>query len=182
MGPAVSAYPRIPIFMDPSYQRSWTLLPIYTPFCHCRISEGTTSSVWRTRALALYGTPLVPVPSSLWNAEHNHVGARVQALTRFTPVYPNALILVEPTVMFPSMSPTDPRSIHGAANVRGALAKRDRWPSRAEFKRWLATSGKSIWGRWDPRVLDLYVVRACVRRDETSPDEMSFIRNMRLKR
>lgn len=93
--------------------------------------------------------------------------ARVQALTKFTPVYPNALILLEPTLMFPSMSPTDPRWIHGAANVRGAGAKRDAWLSRAEFKHWLATSGKSIWARWDPRVLDLYIVRASISTGET---------------
>ncbi|KAG6332973.1 hypothetical protein ID866_6116 [Astraeus odoratus] len=35
------------------------------------------------------------------------------------------------------MDPKDPRSIHGAANVRGALAKRDRWSSREEARRWL---------------------------------------------
>lgn len=87
---------------------------------------------------------------------------RVQALTKFAHVYPNALILLEPTLMFPFMSPTDPRSIHGAANVRGALAKRDTWPSRTELRRWLVTSSKSIWARWDPRVLDLYVVRVNV--------------------
>ncbi|KAF8447216.1 Alpha/Beta hydrolase protein [Boletus edulis BED1] len=84
----------------------------------------------------------------------------VRALTMFTSVYPNALILLEPTLMFPFMSPTDPRSIHGAANVRGARAKRDTWSSRAEFRHWLATGGKSIWSRWDPRVLDLYVEHA----------------------
>jgi len=84
----------------------------------------------------------------------------VYALTKFTPAYPNALILLEPTVMFPSMSPTDPRSIHGAANVRGARAKRDTWSSRAEFKRWAMTTGKSIWARWDPRMLELYVEHA----------------------
>ncbi|KAN0076730.1 hypothetical protein V8E55_010585 [Tylopilus felleus] len=81
----------------------------------------------------------------------------VHTLTKFTPVYPYALILLEPTVMFPSMSPTDPRSIHGAANVRGARTKRDTWTSRAEFRDWLTKSGRSIWSRWDPRVLDLYV-------------------------
>ncbi|KAH0826887.1 Alpha/Beta hydrolase protein [Lanmaoa asiatica] len=84
----------------------------------------------------------------------------VHALTKFAHVQLNALILLEPTLMFPFMSPTDPRMIHGAANVRGALAKRDTWPSRTELKRWLTTNGKSIWNRWDPRVLDLYVEHA----------------------
>jgi len=84
----------------------------------------------------------------------------VHALTKFTPGYPYALILLEPTVMFPSMSPTDPRSIHGISNVRGARAKRDTWPSRAEFKHWVTTMGKSIWARWDSRILDLYVEHA----------------------
>ncbi|KAF8552929.1 hypothetical protein OG21DRAFT_1464978 [Imleria badia] len=98
----------------------------------------------------------------------------VHALTKFTPAYPNALILLEPTLMFPSMPPTDPRSIHGAANVRGARIKRDTWSSRAEFKRWLTTSGKSIWARWDPRVLDLYVEHA-FEEVVTSEGEGSYI-------
>ena len=85
--------------------------------------------------------------------------------------------------MFPSMSPTDPRSIHGAANVRGACAKRDTWPSRAEFKRWATTMGKSIWARWDPRMFDLYVVRASTPRGETvSLDGSPLVRSTRLKR
>lgn len=39
--------------------------------------------------------------------------------------------------MFPGMPPTDPRSIHGAANVRGALSKRDRWANREDAMLWL---------------------------------------------
>jgi hypothetical protein len=62
--------------------------------------------------------------------------------------------------MFPSLSPTDRRSIHGAANVRGALAKRDRWNSRADARRWLLDSEKGVWTKWDERVLDLFVVRS----------------------
>ncbi|KAI6114692.1 hypothetical protein EV401DRAFT_1979891 [Pisolithus croceorrhizus] len=50
--------------------------------------------------------------------------------------HPFALIFIEPVFMFPGMSPTDPRAIHGAANVRGVLAKRDTWSDRAEAKRW----------------------------------------------
>ncbi|KAI6029090.1 hypothetical protein BKA83DRAFT_676790 [Pisolithus microcarpus] len=51
--------------------------------------------------------------------------------------HPFALIFIEPVFMFPGMSPTDPRAIHGAANVRNVLAKRDTWSDRAEAKRWL---------------------------------------------
>ncbi|KIJ63501.1 hypothetical protein HYDPIDRAFT_112921 [Hydnomerulius pinastri MD-312] len=81
--------------------------------------------------------------------------------------HPHALVLLEPTLMFPSLSPTDPRSIHGAANVRGALAKRDRWSSRADVKRWLVGSGKGVWAKWDKRALDLFVEYAF--EDVTSP-------------
>ncbi|KIM55410.1 hypothetical protein SCLCIDRAFT_298120 [Scleroderma citrinum Foug A] len=51
--------------------------------------------------------------------------------------HPFAIIFMEPTVMFPGMPPTDPRSIHGAANVRGALSKRDRWANREDAMLWL---------------------------------------------
>lgn len=64
--------------------------------------------------------------------------------------------MVEPTLMFPSLSPTDPRSIHGAANVRGSLTKRDRWPSKEALQTWLA-GGKGVWRKWDKRVLSSYV-------------------------
>ncbi|KAI6043514.1 Alpha/beta hydrolase fold-1 [Pisolithus marmoratus] len=69
--------------------------------------------------------------------------------------HPFALILIEPVFMFPDMPPTDPRAIHGAANVRGVLFKRDKWSSRAEAKRWLL--GKTIWSKWDDLALDLFV-------------------------
>lgn len=39
--------------------------------------------------------------------------------------------------MFPGMSSTDPRVAHSNANMRGSLAKRDKWSNRAEAKRWL---------------------------------------------
>jgi len=95
----------------------------------------------------------------------------IHALTKFAPPkYPTALILLEPTIMFPSLSAADRRAIHGAANVRGALAKQDRWASRADFRQWLATRGKRIWGRWDPRVLDLYVEYALEEVAVTSSD------------
>jgi len=64
--------------------------------------------------------------------------------------------MVEPTLMFPSLSPTDPRSIHGAANVRGSLAKRDRWPNREALEKWLV-GGKRIWRKWDKRVLSRHI-------------------------
>ncbi|KAF9220132.1 hypothetical protein BS17DRAFT_739673 [Gyrodon lividus] len=111
----------------------------------------------------------------------------VHALTKLTKTsphaHPHALILLEPTLMFPSLSPSDPRSIHGAANVRGALAKRDKWSSRADARRWLVGNGKGVWTRWDKSVLDLFVEYAfedvssaegsyttpSLRKDEESP-------------
>ncbi|KAG2158770.1 uncharacterized protein EDB93DRAFT_1100392 [Suillus bovinus] len=60
-----------------------------------------------------------------------------------TSLTPIALIMVEPTLMFPSLTPTDPRSIHGAANVRGFDEVVD--------------GQQGVWRKWDKRVLDLYV-------------------------
>lgn len=82
--------------------------------------------------------------------------------------------------MFPGMAPTDPRVIHGAANVRSTLARRDCWADRREARVWLlggaprrsnkegngkgtgdtrgSAKGNTVWARWDRRVLDLYVV------------------------
>ncbi|KAF9242021.1 Alpha/beta hydrolase fold-1 [Melanogaster broomeanus] len=96
----------------------------------------------------------------------------VHALTKF-PNAPSvhALILLEPTLMFPSLSPTDRRSIHGAANVRGALAKRDRWSSRADARRWLLENGKGVWTKWDERVLDLFMEYAF---EDVSSSEGSY--------
>ncbi|KIO10233.1 hypothetical protein M404DRAFT_129483 [Pisolithus tinctorius Marx 270] len=76
--------------------------------------------------------------------------------------HPFALIFIEPVFMFPSMPPTDPRAIHGAANVRGVLTKRDKWSSRAEAKRWLLgiKGAKTIWSKWDDLALDLFVEHA----------------------
>lgn len=51
--------------------------------------------------------------------------------------HPFALIFVEPVLLFPGMSSTDPRVVHSTANMRGALAKQDKWLNRAEAKRWL---------------------------------------------
>lgn len=65
--------------------------------------------------------------------------------------HPFALIFMEPTIMFPGMPPTDPRSIHGAANVRGALSKRDRWANREEAKLWLLGIKGSSLGKQEAR-------------------------------
>ncbi|KAG1744748.1 hypothetical protein EDB19DRAFT_1694117 [Suillus lakei] len=79
------------------------------------------------------------------------------ALTSIPPsLMPFALIMVEPTLMFPSLTPTDPRSIHGATNVRGSLAKRDRWTDRNALMKWLV-GGKGVGRKWDKRVLSGYV-------------------------
>ncbi|KAF8835770.1 hypothetical protein BDN67DRAFT_937612 [Paxillus ammoniavirescens] len=99
----------------------------------------------------------------------------VHALTKFAGTsshkHPHALILLEPTLMFPSLSPTDPRSIHGAANVRGALAKRDKWSSRADARRWLIGNGKGLWAKWDKNALDLFVEYAF---EDVSSSEGSY--------
>ncbi|KAG1732564.1 hypothetical protein EDB19DRAFT_1733407 [Suillus lakei] len=79
------------------------------------------------------------------------------ALTSMPPsLAPFALIMVESTLMFPSLTPTDPHSIHGAANIRGSLAKCDRWTDRNALMKWLV-GGKGVWRKWDKRVLSGYV-------------------------
>ncbi|KAI6100351.1 Alpha/Beta hydrolase protein [Pisolithus sp. B1] len=69
--------------------------------------------------------------------------------------HPFALVFIEPTLIFPDLPPTDPRIVHGTANVRGVLAKRDKWSNRGEAKRWLL--GTTIWSKWDDQALDLFV-------------------------
>lgn len=71
--------------------------------------------------------------------------------------HPFALIFIEPVLMFPGMSSTDPRVVHSTANMRGALGKRDKWTNRAEAKRWLlGIQGKSpMVGRDKQRDIDI---------------------------
>ncbi|KAI6029092.1 hypothetical protein BKA83DRAFT_4214373 [Pisolithus microcarpus] len=126
-------------------------------------------------------------------------------LKQRTHPHPFALLFIEPVLMFPGMSSTDPRVAHSNANMRGSLAKRDKWSNRAEAKRWLLgiqgsgpegqrrqrrdidisggakqresqsqnvgsgrgksinngkARGKTLWSKWDGRVLDLFVEHA----------------------
>ncbi|KAH7927430.1 alpha/beta-hydrolase [Leucogyrophana mollusca] len=65
------------------------------------------------------------------------------------------LILVEPTLMFPGMPPDDHRVIHGNANVKGVLSRRDRWKDREATLKYL--SSRHPWKKWDPRVLQQHL-------------------------
>ncbi|KAI6120216.1 hypothetical protein EV401DRAFT_1887726 [Pisolithus croceorrhizus] len=113
--------------------------------------------------------------------------------------HPFALVFIEPTLIFPDLPPTDPRIVHGTANVRGVLAKRDKWSNRAEAKRCLLGTedsklegrpksqsqidknankkgsgkggGTTVWSKWDDQALDLFVEHALeeVREPAQSP-------------
>lgn len=115
-----------------------------------------------TKDIALYlqaflSTPSLKSSTVVGIAHSGSCTFWIFALTSMPPsLTPFALIMVEPTLMFPSLTPTDPRSIHGAANVRGSLAKRDRWPDREALMKWLV-GGKGVWRKWDKRVLSSYV-------------------------
>ncbi|KAG2753482.1 hypothetical protein P692DRAFT_20828975 [Suillus brevipes Sb2] len=105
-----------------------------------------------TKDFALYLRAFLSTPSLESNtvvgiAHSGSCTLWIFALTSMPPsLTPFALIMVEPTLMFPSLTPTDPRSIHGAANVRGSLAKHDRW-----------TDMEALTRKWDKRVLSGYV-------------------------
>lgn len=139
-----------------AYLHAFLSLPRFRGHTFVGMAHSGSCTVWYALSL-----PTRTVPPA---AEHDLrlADCRIHVLTKFARAYPHALILTEPTIMFPSMSPKDPRSIHGAANVRGARAKRDVWASRKELRHWLTQRGRSVWSRWDPRVLDLYVVCAFV--------------------
>jgi len=115
-----------------------------------------------TKDIALYlqaflSTPSLQSSTVVGIAHSGSCTLWILALTSIPPsLTPFALIMVEPTLMFPSLTPTDPRSIHGAANVRGSLAKRDRWTDREALTKWLV-GGKGVWRKWDKRVVDDYV-------------------------
>ncbi|KAH7912724.1 Alpha/Beta hydrolase protein [Hygrophoropsis aurantiaca] len=66
-----------------------------------------------------------------------------------------ALILVEPTLMFPGMAPDDHRITRGNANVKGVLTRRDRWKDRESTLKYLSV--RHPWKKWDPRVLQLHL-------------------------
>lgn len=115
-----------------------------------------------TKDIALYlqaflSTPSLKSSTVVGIAHSGSCTLWIFALTSMPPsLTPFALVMIEPTLMFPSLTPTDPRSIHGAANVRGSLAKRDRWTDREALTKWLV-GGKGVWRKWDKRVLSSYV-------------------------
>ncbi|KIK26383.1 hypothetical protein PISMIDRAFT_95008 [Pisolithus microcarpus 441] len=88
--------------------------------------------------------------------------------------HPFALVFIEPTLIFPGLPPTDFRIIRGAANVRGVLAKRDKWSNRREAKRWLLAGRTTVWSKWDDRVLDLFVEHALEEVRESAPSPPEF--------
>ncbi|KAI6100608.1 hypothetical protein F5141DRAFT_1009268 [Pisolithus sp. B1] len=90
--------------------------------------------------------------------------------------HPFALIFIEPVFMFPGMPPTDPRAIHGAANVRGVLAKQDTWSDRAEAKR--CKGGKTVWSKWDDLALDLFEVLEPASSPRESTKSSSYVRSI----
>ncbi|KAG0694939.1 hypothetical protein DFH29DRAFT_296435 [Suillus ampliporus] len=116
---------------------------------HYHVDTNIVRSNGRLRALP----PSFPLPG-LKPAHSGCCTLQILALTSTRPLpTPFTLITVEPTLVF---YPTDPRSIHGAANVRGSLAKRDRWPNREALVKWLA-GWKGAWREWDERALSSQV-------------------------
>ncbi|OJA12629.1 hypothetical protein AZE42_04471 [Rhizopogon vesiculosus] len=116
-----------------------------------------TTADFESYLRAFLSSPSLKNSSVVGIAHSGSCTAWVLALTSIhTCPTPVGIILVEPTLMFPSLSPTDPRSIHGAANVRGSLTKRDRWPNREALEKWLI-GGKGVWRKWDKRVLSSYI-------------------------
>ncbi|KAI6043509.1 Alpha/beta hydrolase family-domain-containing protein [Pisolithus marmoratus] len=91
--------------------------------------------------------------------------------------HPFALIFIEPVLVFPGMSSTDPRVVHSAANMRGALAKQDKWLNRAEAKRWLL--GETLWSKWNDQTLDLFVV--CCHLTMATTKSRTYVRSMTRK-
>lgn len=70
----------------------------------------------------------------------------------------SSLILVEPTMMTrETMKEFSKNATMMMRSVEVAKSKRDIWPSREAAHEWM--SHRSPWKRWDPRVLEAYVVR-----------------------
>ncbi|KAG1871751.1 Alpha/beta hydrolase fold-1 [Suillus subalutaceus] len=101
-----------------------------------------------TKDISLYlqaflSTPLLKSSTVVGIAHSGSCTLWIFALTSMPPsLTPFALIMVEPTLMFPSLTPTDPRSIHGAAN--GNVDE-------------VVGGGKGVWRKWDKRVLSSYL-------------------------
>ncbi|KAG0697843.1 Alpha/Beta hydrolase protein [Suillus ampliporus] len=124
---------------------------------------------------AFLSSPLLKTNSVVGIAHSGSCTLWIFALASTNPCpTPFALIMVEPTLMFPSLSSTDPRSIHGAANVRRSLAKRDRWSNRETLMKWLV-GGKGVWRKWDERVLSTYVRYGFEEVDESAGAGKSYV-------
>ena len=57
----------------------------------------------------------------------------------------------------PPILQTDPRIALGKKNVQGVLSRRDTWDSLDDARGWLTK--RFPYKIWDPRILDIYVVR-----------------------
>ncbi|EGO00611.1 hypothetical protein SERLA73DRAFT_178461 [Serpula lacrymans var. lacrymans S7.3] len=68
------------------------------------------------------------------------------------------MILVEPTLILPPLSPEDPRVVRGIANEKGVVARRDRWSSRDELASYLSV--RHPWRKWDSRIFQIYLDHA----------------------
>jgi len=66
--------------------------------------------------------------------------------------------MVDPTLMFPGMTPDDWRVKRGITNTKGVLARNDNWKDFATLRAFMAR--RSPWKKWDPRVLELYLKHA----------------------
>ena len=69
-----------------------------------------------------------------------------------------SLILVEPTMMTRNtMKEFSKNATMMVRSVEAVKSKKDIWPSREAAREWM--SHRSPWKRWDPRVLEVYLVR-----------------------
>ena len=69
----------------------------------------------------------------------------------------SSLILIEPVMLPPPITATDPRIEIGKKNVAGVLKRRDRWSNTDELRLWL--SKRFPYKAWDRRIFEIYVVR-----------------------
>lgn len=82
---------------------------------------------------------------------------RIQSISGYPPdkLPYSSLILVEPTVFTREVCEQLQPSLTRIKEF--ARTRQDVWPDGAAAREWFA--GQLPWSRWDPRVLDLYVVR-----------------------
>ncbi|EPQ51885.1 hypothetical protein GLOTRDRAFT_123030 [Gloeophyllum trabeum ATCC 11539] len=107
--------------------------------------------------------PRVPAPLSAHRAQHGYTSRTLVAIghsfggcttalaATARPALFSALVLVDPVIIPHGCYP--PRTVRGL--VRGALARREGWRSRAEARRVLDRS--PFFAAWDPEALGVYV-------------------------